>query len=725
MMLDVSQFKDVITKPYKAGKRMYSDTIYTFDIEATNMFFINGKWRPFDKSIPPHSYDDKATGEHVVGYDEIDKRVCPYIGMFSVNDQVYMFRDMYKLEDVLKAISNPLVTKYVYIHNLAYEMEFYRYLWIKYQITDLIARKSRQPIQFFIPELNIIFRCSLRLTELSLERCGEQFTSIEKKSGDLDYDKMRSPLTPLTDKELGYCEYDCLVLYETIKHYRSQYRHIKNIPSTQTGEVRRTYGKIVPPKHIYNMQKLVPSLHEYKMLFLAFQGGLTHANAVHANRVLYEKITSYDECSAYPSVMAYEKYPCERFKTIDIRQIDKYPAEEYAFIYDVTFNEIESKYYNNYIPSSKVLDGTLHNGVFDNGRIVKADSLRIVLTDVDYRLILKAYDIHKIEVHEVMAAKKDYLPSYFIEFMLDLYKKKTAYKNVPGMTDIYQKSKQLLNSLFGCCCTRIVQSTVTYINGIWEEGAETDAVIMAKLAEQRKSKNLLFSYSTGVWVTAYNRERLFEKILDIPQLDADVVYYDTDSLKVRNADKYIGYFKMYDRIVDQKLINMCIHYGIDYELTRPKDPKGEAHPLGHWEIDAEYEEFITLGAKRYAYRKKGEIDITVAGVGKGNEVDGYAADALRDDLKNFNEYLVFDYDHAHKLEHSYIENMLEWTFEDYNGVPYTCEWNDGVVLKPTTYSMSLTDAYRGLISEFFNYLSKSENVLDERRLYNGKKGFIR
>ena len=724
MMKDITELVDVPSKPYKAGKRLYSDTIYTFDIEATNMFLINGKWQPFDKSIPQKSYDTPF-GDHVTGYDEIEKAVCPYIGMFSVNDTVYMFRDVRKFEDCLKAISNPQVTKFVYIHNLAYEMAFFRYLWVKYEITDLIARKSRQPIQFYIPALNIIIRCSLRLTELSLEKCGEQYTNINKKSGDLDYDLMRSPLTPLTDAELGYCEYDCLVLYETIKYFRARYKHIKSIPSTQTGEVRKAYKKAAPINHIYKMRKLVPSLHEYKMLFLAFQGGLTHANAVHANRVLYEQITSYDEASAYPAVMACKKYPVERFKTIDPKNIEYYKEEKYAFIYDVTLEGVESKYYNTYIPAAKVLDGTLKHPVFDNGRIVSCDCCRMVLTDVDFRIIKKAYKIHKITIHEVMAAKKDYLPDYFINFMLELYRNKTAYKGIEGKEEIYMKSKQLLNSLFGCCCTRIVQSTVSYVNGEWFEGAETDAVIRKKLQEQRESNNILFSYSTGVWVTAFNRERLFEKILDIPEMDGDVVYYDTDSLKIRNGFKYVGYFKMYDRIVDEELKDMCIARGIDYALTRPKDPAGNEHPLGHWEVDAVYEEFCTLGAKRYAYRKGGKVGITVAGVGKGNDNEGYAADALNNDLENFNEYLVFDYDHAHKLEHSYIENMKPWTFEDYNGVPYHATWEDGVVLKPTTYSMSLTDAYRALVSYLFDYLHKDGDILDKRRLYNGKEGFIR
>ena len=52
-----------------------SDTIYTLDIETTNLFKINGKYRCFDKSI--------------ASYKDIEKVACPYIWMFGIEDAVY------------------------------------------------------------------------------------------------------------------------------------------------------------------------------------------------------------------------------------------------------------------------------------------------------------------------------------------------------------------------------------------------------------------------------------------------------------------------------------------------------------------------------------------------------------------------------------------------------------------------------------------------------------
>ena len=57
---------------------------------------------------------------------------------------------------------------------------------------------------------------------------------------------------------------------------------------------------------------------------------------------------------------------------------------------------------------------------------------------------------------------------------------------------------------------------------------------------------------------------------------------------------------------------------IDIERFMPKDTKGKKHPLGVFEKDAEYSQFITQGAKKYAYidKKDYKIHITVSGIPK-------------------------------------------------------------------------------------------------------------
>ena len=42
---------------------------------------------------------------------------------------------------------------------------------------------------------------------------------VKKLVGNLDYTKIRNSKTILTEKELAYCENDCLVIYEYIKKF--------------------------------------------------------------------------------------------------------------------------------------------------------------------------------------------------------------------------------------------------------------------------------------------------------------------------------------------------------------------------------------------------------------------------------------------------------------------------------------------------------------------------
>ena len=102
------------------------------------------------------------------------------------------------------------------MHNLSYEFQFLRNIL---EWDSVFCRSARKPIKCVAKEYpNIEWRCSYMLTRLSLDSWGKQL-GVHKQKGDLDYEEIRTPLTPLTDKELKYCEYDCLVLEAGIKDY--------------------------------------------------------------------------------------------------------------------------------------------------------------------------------------------------------------------------------------------------------------------------------------------------------------------------------------------------------------------------------------------------------------------------------------------------------------------------------------------------------------------------
>jgi hypothetical protein len=248
----------------KGIRKKFDNNIYTFDIETTSYLILDGKvYNNLDYL--------KFSGEEK---DNSIKCSCMYIWMFGINDIVYYGRTWNELKDFLRLIDNNInELKYVYVHNLAFEFQF---LKSNFHFKEVTARKSRQVMNATMRDFNIQFRCSYLLSNCKLEYVPKVFNlNVEKKVGDLDYNKLRHSKTLLTDKEMGYCEYDCLVLYEYIKKEREEYKDIKHIPLTSTGKVRRELKELVQKDYRYKrlMYKAINTdPHVYNMLLDAFFG---------------------------------------------------------------------------------------------------------------------------------------------------------------------------------------------------------------------------------------------------------------------------------------------------------------------------------------------------------------------------------------------------------------------------------------------------------------------
>ena len=166
-----------------------------------------------------------------------------------------------------------------------------------------------------------------------------------------------------------------------------------------------------------------------------------------------------------------------------------------------------------------------------------------------------------------------------------------------------QKKKINLTLCIGMSVTNMIRDEVLYDNETdWDEKELTNEQIIAKLNEEKKKAFLSFAY--GVWVTAYARSNLLKNVI---KLDEKVVYCDTDSMKLKE-----GYDKNviidYNKFVINKLKYVSKLLDIPYEKFSPKDSKGEKHILGVFDNDGKYDEFITQGAKKYAYTKWVDIE---------------------------------------------------------------------------------------------------------------------
>lgn len=663
----------------------YCNSIMTFDIEVSSAWLENGKVISYRK------------GESADYWNNLQPLALCYIWQFSCDGVVYYGRE---LRDFLKVLNDlpSDVEIIIWVHNLSYEFHFLTNIltW-----DSVFARSSHKPIKAKPKEYpNIEFRCTYMLTRLSLATWGEQL-GVAKMVGDLDYDKLRTPLTKLTDKELKYCEMDCLVVEAGIKSYLKKYKKQRFIPMTQTGTVRQEVKEILmsDEEYVKKIKRLVPkSPEEYKRLQTVFAGGYTHANRYWSGQTIEGHIEHYDFASSYPTVMVAEKYPMTPWLYIGSELPSEDSFEDYAYILILKFSQLKSISLNTYIQASKV---NAKNMKLDNGRVISADELTITITEQDYITIKNNYEWEDLEVIKAYRSKKDYLPKPFVEYILELYANKTELKDVKGKEELYMQSKQYINSMFGMCVTAIVQAEVELVGDEWIVKPLTRDFVQHKLEQLSQSnpreKRYFLSYSWGCWVTAYARRNLWKCI---ESCDHDVLYCDTDSIFVLGKHD----FSWYNDDITKKLKTACKKQNLDFNKTRPKTPKGKEKPLGIFDSEDSCIEFKTLGAKRYVERREGDgkLHLTVSGINKG------AVELLNDDIDNFEDGFNFDKDAdcVTKKLSTYIVNMPAVKWND----GYISTYTHGINLRRTGYVLSMTDEYKKLISYMdFNLNDIPEN----------------
>lgn len=670
------------------------NTIYTFDIETTSYLILDGK------IISARDYP-KLTDEQ---QENCIKQSCMYIWQFSINDEVYYGRTWDEFKSFLDLLEqNDNTKKIVFIHNLAFE---FQHIWSVVRVKSVMSRKSRKLMRCFLEDYNIEFRCSLMLSNLKLEKLPEVYQlPVQKKVGDLDYSKLRTPATPLTDKELGYCEFDCLVTYWYIKTELETYKRVDRLPITSTGKVRKQLQRIVLSNmsYVYKVGKQIntdPVV--YNMLVDAFAGGYTHANYIYTDEVL-DNIDSYDETSAYPYVLVSCKFPSTKFTKCYIKRVeDMLPC--FAYLLTVKIKNIRSKYYNNFISASKCIE-IKGKPNYDNGRIISAKEVTITCTDIDLKFYLDAYSYESYEIVTAYKSVYNYLPIEYVNFILDKYVLKTQLKNVEGKELEYAREKASYNSLYGMTVTNTIRADVNFVNfGEWVEKPLTDSEIMTKLFKDKKRGFLNFAW--GVWCTAYARDNLLRRVL---ALDDKVVYCDTDSCKVcQGYDRSV--FDNYNKSVVAKIKQVCKERNIDFDRYAPADIKGNKHLLGVFECETgkgrsvTYDQFITQGAKKYAYTVDGEIHVTVSGVPKSG-----GAKCLKS-LDEFRDDLVFDFEHTNKLTLAYNDDQMPVTITDYLGNDYYVTDKSGICMIPTTYKLGKSLDYAELITDESTERAKFKHV---------------
>lgn len=607
----------------------------------------------------------------------------------------------------------------VYIQNEAFEFQFIRdFLNTYFDGFRVFAAQRRKPI-YVTTGNGIQFRCSYKLTNMSLENAVQNELGVVhcKAAGDLDYRVIRTADTPLDDTEYGYCVSDVVSLYELIeRRFINERDNLESIPMTSTGYVRRDCRNSCRKDENYREEFLKQEMTEsvYTLLMEAGRGGNTHANRYMSGRVWHD-VDSFDVASSYPSQMFLRKFPVSKFTPYgEIESMTELDGllSEYACLFRVIFTglEVRDNIGMPYIAISKATARSKHI-TLDNGRVLSVINredrendrgyIALTLTDIDFQIIKEEYTWDEMSISDFHIATYGYLPEALLSQVMAYFKAKTELKDkikeaeergdeeeAANLAYLYAKSKNRLNGIFGMCYTNPVHNVIS-INedGEWIEDVPE---IADALKKYWKSRNSFLVYAWGVWITAWARRHLEDLFNALGQ--DKVIYGDTDSGKAVEVD-----ISKIDAL-NAKVMELADKRGAycDYNGTR--------YYMGVYEHENKIPiaKFKTLGAKKYVYEDEKGLHVTISGVSKKLGAKELGS------IDNFVPGFIFKNAGGLTLYYNDAEQGIHQITVD--GCTMTTASNIGMV--DSTYEIGITSEYAELIGYNIYYdIDKTDNIL--------------
>lgn len=592
----------------------------------------------------------------------------------------------------------------IFVHNLSYEFQFLRGIYT-FSPEEVFAVKSRKILKCEM-DSRFEFRCSYLQTNMGLDSFTKKM-KVEhvKLSGEkFDYSKKRYPWTELTDYELQYSVNDTIGLLEAMyKRMILANDNLYTLPLTSTGYVRRVTKKSMygwAKKHKY----LFPDINVFDLLEEAFRGGDTHANRYYSGTVIKADgkkilgIGSFDRSSSYPDVILNDAFPMTKFVfigTLEESDIEKKLERGKALLFRCRISGIEQKdkYYGApYLSYSKCRK--VSGEILDNGRILSADYLETTITDIDYEIMKAEYNWNVFEITECYESRYGQLPEQLKDIFRRYYIDKTELKGISEQELFYNLQKALLNAGYGMMVQSPVKQSLIFTESE-EDVFKVDESISRSELLNEYNRTAFLPFQWGVWVTAWARYRLKEGINIVGDR---YIYGDTDSVKyvIVKGDDIESKFAEYNKKRIEKSTRNHAY---------ATDTKGHVYYMGVYEYEKTYTEFSTLGAKKYVYREEdGTLHTTIAGVNKK-----YAPEEL-EEYGGISAFKVgFTFSKAGGTESVYNDVP----YGEYNIDGHTIYIGQNIVIKPSTYTIGITEEYRRILAdartlgEFKKQLTKS------------------
>lgn len=731
-------------------------------------------FKPGDSLKQTKSYMQKhAYTPTVAGLDietsESQGAAWLYLWCMAIDDHLVYGRTIQELKQFLRRLAQfaDLRTDFrmvVYIHNAKYDLSF-----LKNDISlsgkkqkDFIARTKRQIIRCGL-DYNFEMRDSAVYSEVPLRVMGHEI-GLEKIEG-YDYEAIRTPETPLSDQDLAYCARDAHILTVYYRLQAIKYGTIGAVPLTATGCVRRIIGECLTTHEKYNHAiRMMIQARQIKTqradgrtptpaekcffdrekmvlqrLRTAFFGGHVYMSELWANTLISPEtlsgcaVKSADINAAYALMILTKKFPMEKFEPLprpataaeenDMRN-GRGIYRGMALLIHVKIMDLHAR-----VPDFGILPGWIRYSSSQkdlktpqrNSRIVEAEEVEMILTDVDYRMLKRWYKC-KVRVITVLGAAYGYLPTYIRDAAIRLYidkaeaKKEIKQLRAEGAATLadeirYNRKKTMLARMYGV----FVEDPVKMIYE-WDEDAHT---VQAKGMQQMQTQQ--FSgvlYQWGVWVSALAREKLLGMCAKVGTVeeedgrriwDNSLIYDDTDCIRWISAPGDTKHRYMQEEnertraaframLTPEEIRRFREWYGVNLTPESLDD-------LGQWEIDT-YKQYKQIGLKQYAYIDEYDqfhavfaglprADVRADGKNYGmTYFDKFATNAEK--MAAVNDSLYIPAEETHILRTSYFPrgaapDVREVEVIDCTGTPRHVRTECGVLLTPTDYKARRDD----------------------------------
>ena len=565
-----------------------------------------------------------------------------------------------------------------YIHNLSYDIQYLKHFLYSYD-NKMKVLATDAHTYLIVDVEGFRFICSWKLSNLPLKLLAENYgIKYIKAVGEIDYTIQRFQDDILTRSDWHYMFSDVASQHDGIEGLlKAQgYKYAYEAPYTSTGFVRtacrKASEKALNWRKIFKRSQL--SLEQYKLCKQAFMGGLTICSWLYSGQTVTGNLGHKDFTSSYPARQMMDYFPKGTPVWYgDIESIEEFKTllETYCCVFVLTLHNVQIKegVTAPCIPSSKCFRLS-KDRLKLNGKVIVAEELSIVVTEIDYKWIVKQYDFSSFEIDKMLLFHRGEIPKWLKQQIMKFYEIKCTKKHEDYL--LYMASKAAVNGIYGMSATAIIRDKFTPDNELILKHEETNE--QEELDKFYNSRNSFLPYQYSLYTTAWARDALLTMVECVGY--ENFLYCDTDSvfyIKTEEGEKRLN---DYNEMIKERAIKAGAYVGNNY--------------LGYATDEPEITAFRGLHSKCYAMIEEGKLKVTIAGITKsaikwkdGKPVAMTNAEELKD-IDNLEDGFIFRHNGGTRA--IYIEGFPRC--ENING--HITELASGVIIEQIEKEISDT-----------------------------------